>query len=104
MADIKKTLIIPSFNEFKNLKYLKPLGRGSTGRIVAQNLTEQLAMQEIISNPAAGMIIKKAISDSRWKGWSKMSNRTAHGVEIHYNALWKDGAIKAVDDFKFIDK
>lgn len=33
-----------------------------------------------------------------------MSNETAHGVEIHYNALWKNKRIIAVDDFKFIDK
>lgn len=30
---------------------LKPLGLGSTGRSVAKNLTEQLAMKEIMSNP-----------------------------------------------------
>ena len=83
-------------------KVLKPLGLGSTGRTVANNLTEQLAMKEIMSNPTVGKILKKSLSDTRWKGWAKMSNKTAHGVEIHYNALWKNGVIKAVDDFKFI--
>ncbi len=81
---------------------LLPLGRGSTGRIVANNITEQLAMKEIRNNPSSGKIIKTSLSDSRWSGWVKMSNQTAHGVEIHFNALWENGVIKAVDDFKFI--
>ena len=81
---------------------LKPLGRGSTGRTVANNLTEQLAMKEIMNNPSAGQIIKKSLSDPRWQGWTKMSNKTAHGVEIHFNALWENGVIKSIDDFKFI--
>jgi hypothetical protein len=81
---------------------LKPLGLGSTGRTTAANLTEQLAMKEIMSNPSAGQIIKKSLSDPRWSGWSKMTNKTAHGVEIHYNALWKNGKIISIDDFKYI--
>jgi hypothetical protein len=84
---------------------LKPLGRGSTGRTVANNLTEQLAMKEIISNPSAlGKAIPKMkpLSDPRWKGWIKMSNKNAHGVEIHFNAQFKNGKIINVDDFKFI--
>jgi hypothetical protein len=83
---------------------LKPLGLGSTGRTVANNLTEQLAMKEIMSNPSAGRTLIKKMKDAsgRWNGWSKMSNKTAHGVEIHYNALWENGVIKAIDDFKFI--
>ncbi|WP_211356973.1 hypothetical protein, partial [Phaeodactylibacter luteus] len=81
---------------------LKPLGKGSTGRTVANNLTEQLAMQEIMKKPMLGQIIKKSLSDPRWLGWSKMSNKTAHGVEIHFNAFWENGVIKAIDDFKFI--
>ncbi|MFW6249239.1 MAG: hypothetical protein ACOC4J_05655 [Bacteroidota bacterium] len=59
-------------------------------------------MKEIMSHPTAGRILKKSLSDTRWKGWTKMTNKTAHGVEIHYNALWENGVIKAVDDFKFI--
>jgi RHS repeat-associated protein len=82
---------------------LKPLGLGSTGRIAAANLTEQLAMEEIISNPSSGKVLIQTMKDAsgRWSGWSKMSNRTAHGVEIHYNALWENGVLKAIDDFKF---
>lgn len=30
---------------------LKPLGLGSTGRTTAANITEELAMKEIMSNP-----------------------------------------------------
>lgn len=56
-----------------------------------------------MSNPSAGKILIETMEDAsgRWHGWSKMSNKTAHGVEIHYNALWENGVIKAVDDFKF---
>ena len=61
-------------------------------------------MEEIMSNPTSGRILIKNIKDTRWSCWSKMSNETAHGVEIHYNALWKNKRIIAVDDFKFIDK
>jgi hypothetical protein len=83
---------------------LKPLGLGSTGRTTAENLTEELAMKEIMSNPSAGKILIQKMNDvsGRWHGWSKMSNKTSHGVEIHYNALWEDGIIKAIDDFKFV--
>ena len=45
-------------------------------------------MKEIMSNPTAGKTLINTMKDAsgRWNGWSKMSNRTAHGVEIHYNA------------------
>ena len=86
---------------------LKPLGRGSTGRTVANNLTEQLAMKEIMSNPAAGQIIKrmKPLTDPRWSGWRKMQYEHI-GLDgtktiIHYNGKWQNGVLKAVDDFKF---
>ena len=81
---------------------VKPLGLGSTGRTVIKNLTEQLALEEIMSNPSLGRIIKQRVKDPRWNGWCKMSNRTAHGVEIHYVAKWEDGILKMVDDFKFV--
>lgn len=81
-------------------------GLGSTGRTTAANLTEQLAMQEIISNPTIGNIIKlkKGMTDIRWPvadGWQKMSWNNG-GVEIHYVGQWENGILKAVDDFKFI--
>ena len=37
---------------------LRPLGLGNTGRSISRNLTEKLAMQEILANPAAGEIIE----------------------------------------------
>jgi RHS repeat-associated protein len=78
-------------------------GIASTGRTEAANLTEKLAMEEIKSNPALGerILRMKPLTDSRWKGWVKMTNNAAHGVEIHFNALFKDGVMVAVDDFKF---
>jgi RHS repeat-associated protein len=78
-------------------------GLGSTGRTEAANLTEKLAMEEIKSNPALGERIAgmKPLTDPRWQGWFKMTNLKAHGIEIHFNALFKDGVMTAVDDFKF---
>ena len=57
---------------------------GSTGRTVPGDLNEQLAMEEAVSNPAAG--------------WVKMS-QNINGTEIHYVQNTITGA---VDDFKFI--
>jgi RHS repeat-associated protein len=86
---------------------LKPLGLGSTGRTAARNLTEQLAMKEALSNPAAGQIIQrmKPLTDPRWSGWRKMQYEHI-GLDgsktiIHYNGQWSNGVLKAVDDFKF---
>jgi len=65
----------------------------STGRAIAKNLAKQLAMKEIMSNPAVGRTFKKGLSDPRWKGWVKMSNEKSHGIEIHFNALIKRGKL-----------
>ena len=98
-------IFIPIIKSLSAPRILKPLGLGSTGRTEAANLSEQLAMKEIMSNPYAGKSIIKNMKDKsgRWNGWNKMTNKNAHGIEIHYNALWKDGVIKSIDDFKFID-
>ncbi len=86
---------------------LKPLGLGSTGRTVAKNLVEQMAMKAIMANPTTGQIIKnmKPLSDPRWLGWVKMEYKvkTAGGVDavIHYVGKFENGILKAVDDFKF---
>jgi hypothetical protein len=88
-------------------KILKPLGLGSTGRIIASNLSEQLAMEEVLSNPTAGEIIQKMapLSDARWLGWRKMQYIKELGdgsmINIHYVGKWVNGVLKAVDDFKF---
>ena len=86
---------------------LRPLGLGNTGRSISRNLTEKLAMQEILANPAAGEIIErmKPINDPRWFGWRKMqyihTGLDGSKTVIHYVGKWEEGVLKAVDDFKF---
>jgi filamentous hemagglutinin len=80
----------------------RPLGLGSTGRTVANNLSEQLAMKEVMSNPASGSVVpmRNGMTDSRWPGsdgWVKMT-QNVNGVEVHYVRNTNSGA---VDDFKF---
>jgi len=92
---------------------LKPLGLGSTAkagvsRVNPVNLTEELALKEIMGNPSMGNIakLKKGMTDSRWHqndGWQKMTWNNG-GVEIHYVGQWQNGVLKAVDDFKIIGK
>jgi filamentous hemagglutinin len=79
-----------------------PLGLGSTGRTVANSLNEQLAMKEVMSDPAAGTVVqmRSGMADSRWsssEGWVKMT-QIVNGIEIHYVRNKNTGA---VDDFKF---
>ena len=72
----------------------KPLGLGSTGRVTPANLTEQLAMTEVMSAPG-GQIIRVTMTDSRWPaadGWVKMA-QNVNGVQ--------NTVTGAVDDFKF---
>jgi RHS repeat-associated protein len=83
------------------IRVLKPLGLGSTGRVIAESLSEQLAMKEILSKPSMARVIKTGLNDSRWKGWSKLAWYNA-GVEIHFVGKFENGILKAVDDFKFI--
>ncbi|WP_211481798.1 hypothetical protein [Arachidicoccus rhizosphaerae] len=66
-----------------------------------------MAMKEALSNPAAGQIIQrmKPLTDPRWSGWRKMQYEHI-GLDgsktiIHYIGQWSNGALKAVDDFKF---
>jgi len=84
---------------------LKPLGLGSTGRAIAANLTEQLAMKEIMSNPTLGKTVMTGMKDSRWLGWNKMqyTHTALNGTKttIHYVGKFENGVLKAVDDFKF---
>jgi hypothetical protein len=86
---------------------VKILGRGSTGRTVANNLNEQLAMKEVMSNPlenATKVPLKNGMTDPRWlgtDGWVKMQRviPTSDGnITIHfiYNEI-----IGVFDDFKF---
>ena len=78
----------------------KPLGLGSTGRSVPANLNEKLAMEQAISNPAAGRQLPVPMTDSRWPaadGWVK-SAQNINGIEIHYV---RNSITGAIDDFKF---
>ena len=76
--------------------------KGSTGRTVAKNLGEQLAMEQVMSNPLQNATkISVTMTDFRWpasEGWVKMA-QNVNGVEIHfvYNTL-----TKVFDDFKFV--
>ncbi|MPQ69198.1 MULTISPECIES: filamentous hemagglutinin N-terminal domain-containing protein [unclassified Pseudomonas] len=77
-----------------------PLGLGSTGRSAPNSLSEQLAMAEAMSNPAAGRPLPVPMTDSRWPaqdGWVKTA-QNVNGVEIHYV---RNSITGAVDDFKF---
>lgn len=79
----------------------KPLGLGSTGRTVPENLTEQLAMTEVRSAPAGAQLQRVTMSDPRWMtsdGRVKMQ-QIVNGVNIHYVRNTVTGA---VDDFKFV--
>jgi len=44
---------------------LKPLGRGSTAKKQPENLKEQLALEEAMSNPKAGKQLKIDMTDKR---------------------------------------
>ncbi|MQP53594.1 MULTISPECIES: hypothetical protein [unclassified Flavobacterium] len=96
----------------QSLNKLVPLGLGSTAkagvsRINPINLTEELALREIMGNPSMGNFprLRKGMTDSRWpatEGWKKMSWNNG-GVEIHYTGKWVNGILEAVDDFKIIE-
>jgi hypothetical protein len=98
----KVVKVIKDANEIARLTQAAEGGSlGSTGRTVARNLKEQLAMQEAMSNPAAGTRLALLMNDSRWPaadGWVKMA-QNINGVEIHYVRNTITGA---VDDFKFV--
>ncbi|WP_315850855.1 VENN motif pre-toxin domain-containing protein [Yersinia massiliensis] len=93
---------IPNGPNKNDLAYMseKPLGLGSTGRTEPNSLQEKLAMEQTLSNPAAGHPLPLPMADTRWPkedGWVKMT-QSINGVEIHYVRNTKTGQI---DDFKF---
>ncbi|WP_169713823.1 hypothetical protein [Paludifilum halophilum] len=63
--DNKKT---KGTGNLKDLMQQKSLGRGSTGRTTPNNLNEQLAMKEVLSDPLKGAKELKSLTmtDSRW--------------------------------------
>jgi filamentous hemagglutinin len=72
----------------------------NTGRYVPNNLNEQIAMQQVVSNPAAGQELRVPMTDPRWPasdGWVKMA-QNVNGVEVHYVRNTNTGAVA---DFKF---
>jgi len=81
---------------------LSPEGRGSTGRTAPASLNEQLAMEQVRSDPKGGTIVplKQGMTDARWPGkdgWVKM-RQNVNGIEIHYVY---NVQTQQVDDFKF---
>ena len=82
----------------------QPISRGSTGRTQPVNLREQLAMEQVKSNPSAGHRLDIAMNDPRWpasEGWVKMQQivPTSQGnINIHYVY---NQTLKIFDDFKF---
>lgn len=73
----------------------------STGRTAASGLDEQLAMEQAMSNPAAGRVLDITMTDPRWpasQGWVKMVQHI-NGIEIHYVRNVETGAVA---DFKYV--
>jgi hypothetical protein len=74
---------------------------GSTGRTEPTDVTEQLAMEAVQSDPAAGRVLPITMTDSRWpasEGWVKMAQYVG-GVDIHYVYNTTTGAAA---DFKYV--
>ena len=110
-SDISTTLRTRVFNFLPNYAFrqgvniLIPLGKGSTGRVVARNIEEQLAMKAAMANPEKGFILPVIINDSRWLGWTKMQFKLDGldgSIIIHYVGKWENGVLLYIDDFKFI--
>ena len=100
VTKVVRSVFNSSVNGIGAANNLKPLGLGSTGRTQPISLNEKLAMDQAISNPAAGRQLPVPMTDSRWPasdGWVKMS-QNINGVEIHYV---RNTRTNAIDDFKF---
>jgi hypothetical protein len=110
-SDISTTLrtrvftFLPNYAIRQGVNILIPLGKGSTGRVVARNIGEQLAMKAAMANPKDGLILPITINDSRWLGWTKMQYELIGldgKIYIHYVGKFENGVLMYVDDFKFI--
>jgi hypothetical protein len=76
------------------------MGRGSTRRSEPRNLSEQLAREQVLADPGAGVQIDVTMRDPRWpadEGWVKM-RQNAGEHQLHYVLNRRTGAI---DDVKF---
>lgn len=62
-------------------------------------------MEETMFNSTLGKTIMTGMKDSCWLGWNKMqcTHTALDGTKttIHYVGKFKNGILKAVDDFKF---
>ncbi|MDR1000693.1 MAG: hypothetical protein LBL96_07845 [Clostridiales bacterium] len=98
--DLNKLAMMRSPSNYENSD-ITIAGKGSSGRVEAQSLKEEIAMKQVISNPLKGAKpLDIIMTDIRWlakDGWIKMS-QNVNGVEIHflYNTI-----TKVFDDFKF---
>ncbi len=97
-SSVSPELTQPYFTSITANKPIIPLGRASTGRTTPKTLSEQLAMEEVMSNPQ-GIQLSVPITDPRWSesGWTKWA-QNVNGVEIHYLYNQETGEY---DDFKF---
>jgi RHS repeat-associated protein len=90
----------------KSVNNITIAGKGSTGRVEAANLNEQLAMKQVMSNPLEGATrINITMTDSRWHpryGWVKMQNivKLSNGTKITIHYVYNT-VTKVFDDFKF---
>lgn len=118
VINVKCNINIDTDKKIKDFQFLKPLGRGNTGRIIPKNLNEQLAMEEIMANPSKGKLAETSpMNDPRWPasaGWRKMQwncestllkdhmgKPIPHldplknkNINIHFVVQWKDVKIK----------
>ena len=90
----------------------QPLGKGSTadlskGTTLPRNLREQMAIQEVLSKPEAGIQLRFPLADPRWPssgGWVKMQSYVEPGgregrIMVHYVRNTITGEI---DDLKIV--
>jgi|GEM_PF-587491 len=93
----------------KDIETVKILNRGNTGRIVPNNIKEQMAMRYVKADPLteATVLTELKLSDKRWpasEGWTKMQRvfrttgekNTVITIHFNYNKLTNE-----FDDFKF---
>lgn len=85
----------------------KSLGKGTTGRQVANDLVEEIFMEHVLSNPLDGATELKSIklSDKRWHhsdGWVKMERKlkTKEGQNVVIHFVYNKKT-KKFDDFKY---
>ncbi len=81
-------------------------GYGNKGRVLPNNLNEQMAMQQVMSNPLNGANqLPFKMTDTRWSytdGWVKMQNIVKHADGSQTNIHYVYNKITGIfDDFKY---